>query len=217
MTKLLKRLSLLVLTLCVGLGVICAACSCEPKEENASYEVTITYESNPSLLATLTVELYDSSNKLVASKQLSSADSGKATFSLPAQDLTVKLKGLDESSYSYTAGKLSKTSLKCSIAITDKAPQGGEDETVEYRIVVLIKNADGTETPVAGARVQVCIGEECRIPVAADENGVAVMQLPADVWSIHLMEGSYPDGYTFDNEKYQTTAKGGEFKVYLEK
>ncbi len=124
------------------------------------------------------------------------------------------------------SGTLSKLHLTCervflntwddvNYAHLDVLPESTTEETVIYSVVLTYP--DGT--PVANQIVQLCtaavegVPGACH-PLATDENGMAVFELEADTYELHI-EG-VPDGYTFDNTKYTLTAENPSITVSLE-
>ena len=77
--------------------------------------------------------------------------------------------------------------------------QNQNDGKTEYKVTVI----DETGALVAGAYVQLCVGEECKIPVASDANGVATLREEAAAYTIKvnydgyvLAESAFPAGAT---------------------
>lgn len=79
---------------------------------------------------------------------------------------------------------------------------------------------EDTQAPAAGVKVQLCDGDLCIMPVASDAEGKVNYDLGSSglgVYEIHIMENSLPEGYTFDNEAFQTTADVRTYTLVLKK
>lgn len=110
-----------------------------------------------------------------------------------------------------------------SCAEKNENPSSGSEQQTDYSQIqaykVKVVYPDGK--PVAGVKVQICQAEDCKMPVATGEDGVAVLTYngvayPEAEYEIHL-QGTLPAGYKFDNTKYKTPATYGDIiEVSLE-
>ena len=91
-----------------------------------------------------------------------------------------------------------------------KEPQQTEapNTKVTYKITVV----DEAGAPLAGATVQLCVGDICRLPVPTDTNGVATFELDADDYKVKITLS----GYTGEAE-YSFPEGSTELKVTLTK
>lgn len=90
---------------------------------------------------------------------------------------------------------------------TTAAPETttADDTTVldtKNTYTVTVVDADGA--PLAGATVQLCVGDICRLPVATDANGVAIIEADAGDYAVKVTlsgytgeaQYSFPEGST---------------------
>lgn len=84
---------------------------------------------------------------------------------------------------------------------TTKADETTAPDTKNTYTVTVV-DADGA--PLAGATVQLCVGDLCRLPVATDANGVAVIEADAGDYTVKVTlsgytgeaQYSFPEGST---------------------
>lgn len=89
-----------------------------------------------------------------------------------------------------------------------------KDPEYTFRVVL-----GDTSQPAVGVQVQLCKGDDfCMMPVGTDSEGKAVYALGEngyDVYDVHIIEGSLPEGYTFDNTSVKTSVKTHEYTLTL--
>lgn len=214
MLKLIRRLSVLAVALCLALGITAlAACEDDPGDENVTYTVTVTCADNTSLLNALTVQLKTADGAVVAESRLSG---GTATFTAEAGTYTialVEIAGFEgtlvEWGFIYPIVTVTKDSPSATIDIV--RPDYGGQETVTYLVTVLYP--DGT--PAANISVQLCGGPSyvCN-PSRTDESGVAAFEIPAYDYEVHIDQKV--EGFQFDNTKYTATESTLEITVYFD-
>ena len=186
-----------LLAVCLLLSVMLIACSCGGSNNNsgdgntenggsgsgddatdkATYKVTVVDQDNKPL-AGATVEISVSSIKHSATTD----NTGVATFTnvkkLPySAKVTLNGYAAGKSSYSFA---LESTELK--VELTKK---------VTYKITVV----DTAGSPLAGANVQLCVGDICKLPVATGDDGVATFA--------NFDEANYTIKVTFDGNTYE--------------
>ena len=83
-----------------------------------------------------------------------------------------------------------------------------EDLSVTYTVTVVDEN----NAPLAGATVQLCVGELCRLPVFTGADGVAILKLDEADYTVKVTLG----GYTGEAE-YHFAAGSTELTVQLTK
>lgn len=69
-------------------------------------------------------------------------------------------------------------------------PSDSGSDNVDYTVTVV----DSRGNPVAGAKIQLCVGDQCLLPQTTDENGVVVFNQPVNDYKIGI--NKLPDGYT---------------------
>lgn len=72
-------------------------------------------------------------------------------------------------------------------APTDKPTDKPDDTDLGYKVTVV----DIAGDPLKGATVQLCIGELCQLPVATDENGVAIIDAAEDNYTVKVTLAGY--------------------------
>ena len=92
-------------------------------------------------------------------------------------------------------------------AIEEANASNGENV---YRIFVVDQNAE----PVAGAMVQFCTSDICRLGTT-DENGVAVFDDPVGVYEVHILKA--PSGYRNNETVYMTPSVYSDLVITVEK
>ncbi len=204
----------IIICLTVVLAAFLFACNDktdEPKKDDGT-DTKITYTvlvggADQTLISQLKVKLVSDGTDVTDGTALTN---GKAEFSLEAGVYDVVIIGVP-ADYTASTAKLTPTSRQATVTLTKK---GGEviDKNVTYKITV--QYPDGK--PVAGAEVQLCsLAGACYLPKTVDENGVATVELPAGTYEVHLYSAC-PDGYTFDNTKYQVNTQNREITVKLD-
>lgn len=214
MVKFFKRAWVLCLALCMALGICVAATACDSSP--VEYTVTVTCTEDPNLLLLVKVQLMGKDGKAATEEQ--PLKNGSVSFTLDAGEYTVKLinSDIEAGKYTYPTTTLTKSNPDAAITVNrkqDTPPPPDDSNKVEYRIKVL----DPSGNPVEGAFVQLCLANGfCVNPELTDENGIATLKLEPNVYQIHILEGTEPDGFTFNNEKYVTGENGGETIVRFE-
>ncbi len=77
-------------------------------------------------------------------------------------------------------------------------PSGSEPSATEGSIYYTVTVVDENNLPVSGARVQMCKGELCFMPVITDKDGNAIFEL--DEYNGYKAYVTKADGYIFSNE-----------------
>lgn len=87
------------------------------------------------------------------------------------------------------------------VTVTEAPTDTQEEDNQPAGIVYTVTVVDEGGNPVIGAMVQLCQGELCQMPVATDDNGVAVISV--------FEEGEYeaklmtmPEGYDYTTEDH---------------
>ena len=70
---------------------------------------------------------------------------------------------------------------------TDDPTNEPEDTTITYTVTVVDEN----NAPLAGAVVQLCVGELCRLPVLTGANGVATLNVDEDNYTVKVTLTGY--------------------------
>ena len=92
-------------------------------------------------------------------------------------------------------------------AVAETSAANGENV---YRIFVVDQN----EEPVAGAMVQFCTTDTCRLGTT-DENGLAVFDDPEGVYEVHILKA--PSGYRNNETVYATPSVYSDLVIAVEK
>lgn len=93
--------------------------------------------------------------------------------------------GADISTAETTSDATSQTTV--SENTTKETETTAANTTVTYTVTVV--DADGA--PLAGATVQLCVGDLCRLPVATDANGVATIEAEAGEYAVKVTLAGY--------------------------
>ena len=198
-----------ILVACLLLSVMLVACSCgsasnnkgenpgngnngssengsgENDDSKATYKVTVVDQDGISL-AGATVEISIAANKYTATTDAT----GVATFESVAKapyKTKVTLDGYKSEKTSYTID-LGKTELTVKMT-----------EQITYTVTVL----DASGAPVADANVQFCVGDECKLPVPTDADGIAILELEKADYTIKVNGVEVP--YSFDEGIFELT------------
>lgn len=201
MNKTLKKLLIFGLSLCL---ILCgAACTGNTENNKTVYTVTVTCEESE-VLSNVKVQIKKADGSSAGESGLTN---GKATFELETASYTATLTGVPED-YTFTEGNLSGTSTACTIAITKKAAQPA-DKTYSGKVTVQLP--DGT----AVKNIKVWLTDEKGNASSAttDENGVASFTLKNGVYSVRIEADVWPNGFTFDDEKFTLTVKDADAQV----
>ena len=77
------------------------------------------------------------------------------------------------------------------------------DTNRTYKVTVV----DETGAPLAGATVQLCVGEICRLPIATDANGVALIEAEAGEYAVKVTLSGYTGEaqYSFPEDSTELT------------
>ena len=208
-----RTFGILALVLCL-LGVM-TACDEKPEEPPATEPLTYTVEvtcEDPILLG-LEVQFKNASGTFVAA---SAIVNGIATVNLPAATYSVAivtLPGFEGTldGYAYNIATVTAITTTAQINIVPADALG--DETITYTVTVLLPEG----APVPNIYVQLCGGPSSACyPRMTNENGVAVFELPAGDYEVHIEHIFWPLGYQFDDNTYKMTAEGGELTVEFE-
>ena len=62
-----------------------------------------------------------------------------------------------------------------------------EDSRVEYKITVIDEEGNAIE----GAKVQLCVGDLCQLPVNTDANGIATVRADQDTYTVKVSKDGY--------------------------
>jgi len=106
--------------------------------------------------------------------------------------------GADISTAETTADATSQTTV--SENTTEETETTAANTNATYTVTVV--DADGA--PLAGATVQLCVGDLCRLPVATDANGIATIEAEAGEYTVKVTlsgytgeaQYSFPEGST---------------------
>ena len=79
--------------------------------------------------------------------------------------------------------------------ITTEAPTEAPSTKITYTVIVKDQNGD----VVAGAAVQMCDADTCKMPTATNEEGVATFNYDPSSYYVTVQEA--PEGYTCDPEQ----------------
>lgn len=198
MNKILKKVLLLAVALCMALGAVSlAACVAA-----VDYSVTVTC-SDSAVLDGVKVRL-ELDGDAVEEKALTD---GKAEFTLEADTYTVTLTGVPEN-YTFESATLTEDEPDVTIALTEKP-------ATEVSYTVTVKKYDGT--PAAGVEVQAINSADAVKYATTDAQGVAAFNLlPGDytlkIDSAKNADGSanWPDRCKVDSQKTDTFTVGKE-------
>ena len=170
----------------------------ETPDTSISYTVTVTNDANTPVEG-VTVELF-SGNTVVGTATTNA--SGVATVKVESEGLyTVKI-----SKAGYIASESIYLFPEGSKALTAKI---NEDPNATYTVTVIDWR---TQQPVVGVRVQLCVGDLCRLPVPTDENGVASVYAPKDSYTVKILTDDYPtDVYSFSEGSTELTVSLAPF------
>ncbi|MBQ8407918.1 MAG: hypothetical protein IJY39_03550 [Clostridia bacterium] len=91
-------------------------------------------------------------------------------------------------------------------AMTSSTP--APDATVTYQITVV----DANGSPLSGAYVQLCFGNQCLLPVATNADGIAIIETAEADYTVKIIL----EGYTGEAE-YHFAEGATELKVQLTK
>ena len=94
--------------------------------------------------------------------------------------------GADATTAETTADANSQTTVS-EEKTTEETETTAANTTVAYTVTVV--DADGA--PLAGATVQLCVGDLCRLPVATDANGVATIEAEAGEYAVKVTLAGY--------------------------
>lgn len=214
----------LVIALCAGL----AGCDNKTPEDptndkdttqepqNITY--TVTGECEEGILGGLKAQLKNGTT--VAAESTFDKKSGVATFSLPAATYTVDIvekAGFEGFLEGYRWSMASVTPESPNAKITILSADDDDDDTDTEKVTYTLTLLYPDNKPASGVMVQLCGGpnELCN-PKKTDEKGVAVFELAAGKYEVHIAQVDWPSGYTFDDKKYTMDAAGGSLTVYLQ-
>lgn len=196
----------LVAAFCIGLA------ACDTSQKNITYTITADCE-DAIILGGVMVQLKDGTTVAGESKFVN----GVATFSLPAATYSVDIvekSGFEGllADYRWSMATVTSDSPNATITILSAEEDSDSTEKVTYTLTLLYPD----KTPASGVMVQLCGGplNMCN-PKKTDASGVAVFELAAGSYEVHIAAGDWPDGYTFDDTEYTMSAAGGSLTVYL--
>ena len=222
MKALFKKLALLALAIVMALCVGLAACDTtedppitdDPSEEPQNITYTITAACEDALiLGGMKVQLKNGTT--VAGE--GTFKGGVATFSLPAATYSVDIVERENfegflARYRWSMATVTPESPNATITILSVDDDDDSVEKVTYTLTLLYPD----NTPAGNVMVQLCGGPSgmCN-PKKTDTSGVAVFELAAGTYEVHIAASDWPSGYTFDDTKYTMGAEGGSLTVYL--
>lgn len=197
MTKLLRKILLAALTLCMTAGIVAVAAACGQPKNDIDYSVTVQCD-DAAILSAVKVQLLKSDGTAAADAKSPDA-AGKAAFTLAPATYTIKLTGDGLDAYTYPETRVTESAPSATVKLTAKQTK----DTVTYTLTV--QYPDGT--PLADWAVSLCTsvtGEENQAcyPAFTDKNGVAVLELDPGVYEVHVDNQDQLNGYTFDNKAY---------------
>lgn len=224
MNKFIKITFSLLATVCVAVcAALFAACgdknTPDPDNEQGgktTYSITVTCDDTL-VLSIIKVQLKSSDGKLAGESVLTtsgaSATSGKAEFKLDSGSYTVNLEPTIKSDilnqYVFNMPEVTAANPSASVELK---PIDSVDVTNTVTYTLTLLNPDGT--PAADTHVQLCGGPSGSCyPGKTNAEGVAVFNLPAGVYEVHVPSIYIPSGYTFDDSAYKTGENGGEITV----
>ncbi len=100
---------------------------------------------------------------------------------------------------------------------TTAAPTTTKAEVIAYYFTVVLAD---TKEPVADVQVNVCKGADfCLLPMATDAAGKVTYDYITEygVYDIHIDAETIPEGYSFDNDAFKTSADVFEYTLELTK
>ena len=93
----------------------------------------------------------------------------------------------------------------------DEVEESTEDETestpADTKVTYTVTVVDADNLPLSGATVQLCVGDQCLLPVVTDENGVATMELDKADYTVKVTLDGYvgEESYSFDADSTELT------------
>lgn len=205
--KIFKRILTIGLALCTLFSLIAlTACGDDTTDKKTTYTVTVTCE-NPLTLNGVKVQLKAADGTVAGESNLSN---GVANIELDAGTYTVvlaeRLSGV-LADYTYDSKTVTAENPSVTVALVSKMENA---EKIDYTVTATLP--DGT--PVADITVQLCGGPVYVCNTATtNSSGVAVFNVPAGDYEVHIEEIEWPDGYTFDDNKYKMDENGGSITV----
>ena len=95
---------------------------------------------------------------------------------------------------------------------TDDNDGAENNEATNTKVTYKVTVVDENDQPLAGATVQLCVGDICRLPVPTDATGVATMELDAADYTVKISLNGYSG-----EAQYSFDADSTELKVTLTK
>ena len=89
---------------------------------------------------------------------------------------------------------------------------GDNNEPTNTKVTYKVTVVDENDQPLAGATVQMCVGDICRLPVPTDASGVATLELDAADYVVKVTLNGYNG-----EAQYSFAADSTELKVTLTK
>ena len=215
----LKKPVVFALSLCVALGAGMTAVACG-EDENVTY--TINIDADASALADVKVLFYsDDASKAV------SLSGTSASAELPEGNYTVYLTG-KLAGYTFTPVQLSKTRTSATLSVEEV--EADDFGRLPYQFLVLYPGGEKIFKGGEENGMQICTSAgQSDVTVACfdcyfDDMYMATRNMfdeqfvlkPA-LYDIHLPDNNWPEGYTFDEDLYKTSAVGGFCSVELQK
>ena len=218
-----KKLALPTLAIAMALSLGLAACNTtddppvtdDPPQDPTNVTYTITADCEDALiLGGVKVQL--KTGTTVAGE--STFKSGVASFSLPAATYSVDIVEKENFegllfNYRWSMVTVTADSPNATMTIVSAADDDDDAEKVTYTLTLLYPD----DTPAGDVMVQLCGGPSgmCN-PKKTNASGVAVFELAAGTYEVHIAASDCPSGYTFDDTKYKMSAEGGTLTVYFD-
>lgn len=195
MTKIRKRLLIPVILALLLAACFCLFVACDGPIDNDAVKYTVTVKTDATTPASgVKVQIKTGSGVTFDEIKTTNSD-GKVEFELVAGNYEVLLTDLPEH-YSVPDGKITMTADNRNVTVTLEKV---------FTYTVKLVNPDGTPFTAARVGVGICkFGENCLEPVAADENGIAVIEADPANYYVHIPDLDPRYRYEFGEEDYYT-------------